>query len=160
MMAVFFAGYALGNMDAIREMLMDDITVMSLGDGGAHCSMICDASQPTFVLAHWVRDRVRGERISIEQAVKMLSSDPACAYGLRDRGVVAVGKRADLNLIELDAIALDLPEITPDLPTGATRILQRGQGYRATICGGEVTFRDGRQTDARPGRVVRGERDS
>jgi len=158
MLAVFFAGYGEGNMDAIGEMMRDDISVISLGDGGAHCSMICDASLPTFVLAHWVRDRTRGEKIPLEHAIKMLTKEPADLYGLGDRGVVAVGRRADLNLIDLEAIELDLPEITPDLPTGASRILQRGHGYRATICAGEVTFRDGEPTGARPGGLVRGAR--
>ena len=158
MMAVYFAGYAEGNMEAIGEMMRDERSVISLGDGGAHCSMICDASLPTFVLAHWVRDRDRGERIPLEHAVKMLTSEPAELYGLADRGTIEEGKRADLNLIDLAAISLDLPEIAHDLPTGAPRILQRGHGYRATICAGEVTFRDGEPTGARPGRLVRGRR--
>jgi N-acyl-D-aspartate/D-glutamate deacylase len=158
MMAVFFSGYAEGDLDPLREMICDPLTVVGLADGGAHCSMICDASMPTWMLTHWVRDRTRGERLSIEQAIKMLSNDPAQLYGLSDRGVVAEGRRADLNLIELDALSLDLPEVTPDLPTGASRVLQRGHGYRATICAGEITFRDGTPTGARPGQLVRGRR--
>jgi N-acyl-D-aspartate/D-glutamate deacylase len=158
MMAVFFSGYANGNCDAIGEMMRDPMTVVGLADGGAHCSMICDASLPTYMLAHWVRDRQRGERLPLETAVKMLSHEPAALYGLGDRGVVAPGKRADLNLIDLDAVSLELPEVASDLPTGASRVLQRGHGYRATICAGEVTFRDGKVSDARPGRLVRGPR--
>ena len=158
MMAVFFSGYAEGDLEPLREMICDPITVVGLADGGAHCSMICDASMPTWMLAHWVRDRTRGERLPLEQAIQMLSQQPAQLYGLTDRGVVAEGMRADLNLIELDALALDLPEITADLPTGASRVLQRGHGYRATICAGEITFRDGEPTGARPGRLVRGRR--
>ncbi len=158
MLHVYFSGYAHGDLDAIGEMLASDLTVAGLADGGAHCSMICDASMPTFMLAHWVRDRTRGPKLSLEQAVRMLSKEPAELYGLCDRGVVAVGKRADLNLIDLDRIELELPEITPDLPTGACRVLQRGRGYAATIVAGEVTFRDGEPTGARPGRLVRGRR--
>ncbi|MCA9509066.1 MAG: amidohydrolase family protein [Myxococcota bacterium] len=158
MLHVYFSGYAHGSLDAIGEMLASDLTVAGLADGGAHCSMICDASMPTFVLAHWVRDRTRGPRIPLPQAVRMLSKEPADLYGLRDRGVVAVGRRADLNLIDLDRIELDLPEITPDLPTGAARVLQRGHGYDYTIVAGEVTFEGGEPTGARPGGLVRGER--
>jgi N-acyl-D-aspartate/D-glutamate deacylase len=158
MLHVYFSGYAHGDLDAIGEMLASDLTVAGLADGGAHCSMICDASMPTFMLAHWVRDRTRGPKLALEQAVRMLSKAPAELYGLNDRGVVAVGKKADLNLIDLDALSLELPEITPDLPTGARRVLQRGRGYAATIVSGEVTFRDGEPTGARPGRLVRGRR--
>jgi N-acyl-D-aspartate/D-glutamate deacylase len=158
MLHVYFSGYAHGDLAAIGEMLASDLTVAGLADGGAHCSMICDASMPTFVLAHWVRDRTRGPKLALEDAIRRLSSAPAELYGLGDRGVVAVGKRADLNVIDLDRIELELPEITPDLPAGARRVLQRGRGYAATICAGEVTFRDGEPTGARPGRLVRGRR--
>jgi N-acyl-D-aspartate/D-glutamate deacylase len=160
MLHVYFSGYAHGDLAAIGEMLTSDLTVAGLADGGAHCSMICDASMPTFMLAHWVRDRTRGPKLALEDAVRMLSKGPAELYGLGDRGVVAVGKRADLNLIDLDRIELELPEITPDLPTGARRVLQRGRGYAATIVAGEVTFRDGEPTGALPGRLVRGRRAS
>ena len=160
MLHVYFSGYAHGDLAAIGEMLTSDLTVAGLADGGAHCSMICDASMPTFMLAHWVRDRTRGPKLPIEHAIRMLARDPAELYGLGDRGVVAAGKRADLNLIDLDRVELELPEITPDLPTGARRVLQRGRGYAATIVAGEVTFRDGEPTGARPGRLVRGRRAS
>jgi N-acyl-D-aspartate/D-glutamate deacylase len=158
MLHVYFSGYAHGDLSAIGEMLASDLTVAGLADGGAHCSMICDASMPTFMLAHWVRDRTRGPKLALEDAIRMLSHGPAELYGLGDRGVVAVGKRADLNLIDLDRVELELPEITPDLPTGARRVLQRGRGYAATIVAGEITFRDGEPTGARPGRLVRGRR--
>ena len=156
MMAVFFAGYAEGNLEALGEMMRDELSVVSLGDGGAHCSMICDAGLPTFLLSHWVRDRQRGQKIILEEAVKMLTSEPARLYGLNDRGVIEVGKRADLNIIDLDEIDLEIPEIAHDLPTGAPRILQRARGYLATICAGEVTFRNGQPTGALPGKLVRG----
>jgi N-acyl-D-aspartate/D-glutamate deacylase len=158
MLHVYFSGYAHGDLGHIGEMLASDLTVAGLADGGAHCSMICDASMPTFMLAHWVRDRTRGPKLPVEEAVRLLSKGPADLYGLGDRGVVAVGRRADLNLIDLDRIELELPEITPDLPTGARRVLQRGRGYAATIVAGEITFRDGEPTGARPGRLVRGRR--
>jgi len=158
MLHVYFSGYAHGDLSDIGEMLASDLTVAGLADGGAHCSMICDASMPTFMLAHWVRDRKRGPKLPLEEAIRMLSKGPADLYGLGDRGSVAIGKRADLNLIDLDRIELDLPEITPDLPTGACRVLQRGRGYAATIVAGEITFRDGEPTGARPGRLVRGRR--
>jgi len=157
-LAVFFTGYAEGNLDAVEEMMRDEISVIGLGDGGAHCSMICDASWPAFMLQHWVRDRTRGARISLEDAVKMMSKEGADLYGLGDRGTVAVGKRADLNLIDLDAVELLLPEVISDLPTGASRIVQRAHGIKTTICKGEVTFRDGEPTGARPGGLIRGRR--
>ncbi|MFK7895991.1 MAG: amidohydrolase family protein [Myxococcota bacterium] len=156
MMAVFFAGYAHGSLDVVEAMMRDELSVIGLGDGGAHCSMICDASWPSFVLQHWVRDRERGARLELPLAVKMMSKDGADLYGLGDRGTVEVGKRADLNVIDLDAVALQFPEILTDLPTGAARIVQRAEGFSATICAGEITFRDGLPTGARPGGLVRG----
>ncbi|HKK50501.1 MAG TPA: amidohydrolase family protein, partial [Myxococcota bacterium] len=113
---------------------------------------------PSFVLQHWVRDRSRGPRLPLERAVQMMSQEGAALYGLTDRGIVAPGRRADLNLIDLDRVRLGFPEITPDLPTGASRILQRAEGYVATICAGEIVFRDGQATGALPGRLVRGRR--
>ena len=157
-LAVFFTGYAEGNLDAVETMMRDEISVIGLGDGGAHCSMICDASWPAFVLQHWVRDRTRGAKIGLEEAVKMMSKEAADLYGLGDRGTVEVGKRGDLNVIDLDAVELQLPEVIDDLPTGASRIVQRASGFEATICAGEVTFRNGEPTGARPGKLVRGKR--
>jgi N-acyl-D-aspartate/D-glutamate deacylase len=157
-LAVFFTGYAEGNLDAVESMMRDPLSVIGLGDGGAHCSMLCDASWPAFVLQHWVRDRTRGARIGLEEAVKMMTRDAAVLYGLGDRGTLEVGQRADLNVIDLDAVELELPEVISDLPTGASRIVQRAKGFDLTICAGEVTFRDGVPTGARPGRLVRGRR--
>jgi N-acyl-D-aspartate/D-glutamate deacylase len=158
MLAVYFTGYANGSLAEMHEMLLHPATVMGLSDGGAHCSMMCDASLPTFALVHWVRDRSRGPRIPLERMVAMLSRAPAALYGLGDRGVVAPGLRADLNLIELERLRLELPEIARDLPTGAARVVQRAAGYRATLCAGEPVLRDDRETGARPGRLVRGPR--
>ena len=157
-LAVFFSGYAEGNLDAVETMMRDEISVLGLGDGGAHCSMICDASWPAFVLQHWVRDRTRGAKIDIEEAVKMMSKEGADLYGLGDRGTIEVGKRADLNVIDLDEVELQLPEVIDDLPTGASRIVQRAKGIKFTLCAGEITFRDGEPTGARPGRLIRGKR--
>jgi len=157
-LAVFFTGYAEGNLDAVETMMRDDLSVLGLGDGGAHCSMICDASWPAFVLQHWVRDRTRGAKIDLASAVKMMSKEGADLYGLGDRGTVEVGKRADLNVIDLAAVELQLPEVIDDLPTGASRIVQRAKGFDYTICAGEITFRGGEPTGARPGRLVRGKR--
>ena len=136
-------------------MMLHPDTVVGLADGGAHCSMICDASMPTFLLQHWVRDRSRGPRLPIEDAVRMLSRDPAELYGFSDRGTLERGRRADVNLIDLDALSLHVPEITHDLPTGAPRVVQRTEGYRATVVAGEVTFRAGAETGAYPGGLIR-----
>jgi N-acyl-D-aspartate/D-glutamate deacylase len=153
---VYFSGYKGGSLDDLGEMMRHPDTVVGLADGGAHCSMMCDASLPTYMLQHWVRDRTRGPRLPVEEAVRMLSRDPAYLYELFDRGTVERGKRADLNVIDLDALSLAIPEIRHDLPTGAPRVVQQATGYRATIVAGEVTFRDGEPTEARPGALVRG----
>jgi len=117
--------------------------------------VISDASLPTYMLQHWVRDRQRGPKLSIAEAVKMLTSEPAELYGFDDRGVLAVGKRADVNVIDLDGMRLHLPEVVGDLPTGACRLLQSAEGYDATVCAGQVTFRSGQPTGARPGTLIR-----
>jgi N-acyl-D-aspartate/D-glutamate deacylase len=120
--------------------------------------MICDASWPAFVLQHWVRDRTRGAKIELEAAVKMMAKEGADLYGLSDRGTIEVGKRGDLNVIDLAAVELQLPEVIDDLPTGASRIVQRASGFDVTVCSGEVTFRGGEPTGARPGKLIRGKR--
>jgi N-acyl-D-aspartate/D-glutamate deacylase len=148
--------YSNGNLDPQREMLMDRNTVLSLGDGGAHCGLICDASLTTFMLTHWVRDRSRGERIPLEMAVQRMTQHTAAFYGLLDRGVVAPGYKADFNLIDFDALALRRPVMSFDLPGGARRLLQRADGYAATIVSGEVVMRNGEPTGATPGRLLRG----
>ncbi len=150
--------YGNFSYDGLYEMLADPATVQGLGDGGAHCSMVCDASMTTYLLTHWVRDRWRGPRLGLEAAVRRLTADPARLYGLGDRGVLAPGYRADLNLIDFERLALALPEQVHDLPTGAGRIVQRAGGYRATMVRGEVVVDDGVCTDARPGALVRGAR--
>jgi N-acyl-D-aspartate/D-glutamate deacylase len=148
--------YSEFNCDPIYEMIHHPRAALGLGDGGAHCGIICDASIPTFMLTHWVRDRSRGKRIPIELVVKRMSHDTAQLYGLHDRGVIAPGMKADLNVIDTDHIQLKLPEMVYDLPEHGRRLIQRAEGYRATIVAGEVILRDGQPTDARPGRLVRG----
>ncbi len=156
LLMVALVGYADQNLEAIRSMLEHPQTAFGLGDGGAHCGAICDASMTTFLLTHWVRDRSRGPRLSLPFAVKKMTHDTAELYGLHDRGRLAVGYRADLNVIDLDGLRLRLPEIVHDLPTGARRLIQKVDGYLATIAGGQVTWRDGEETGARPGRVILG----
>ena len=151
-------GYRKHDLSSIHDLMLHPDAMLGLADGGAHCSIICDSSMPTFLLQHWVRDRTRGPRIGLEAAVRMLTSRPAEVYGLGDRGVLAVGKRADLNVIDLDALDLHLPEVRYDLPTDAKRVVQRADGYDVTVCAGEVTFRSGHATSARPGTLIRGPR--
>ena len=154
MIAVY--GYSRGSLESIREMLAHPRSAFGLGDGGAHCGAICDASMTTFLLTHWVRDRARGPRLPLEGMVRKMTRDTAELYGLRDRGVLAPGYRADLNLIDFANLALEAPYVAYDLPAGARRLVQRARGYRATLVRGEVVFRDGEETGARPGRLIRG----
>lgn len=148
--------YADGNLDFLEALQASDDTVNSLSDGGAHCGTICDAASPTFMLQHWVRDRKRGGRISLETAVKRQCYDTARLYGLNDRGVLAPGYIADLNIIDLDRIKLGKPWLAFDLPAGGKRLLQKAEGYDCTIKNGVVTFRNGDWTGATPGGLIRG----
>mgnify|MGYP000630874543 CR=1 FL=1 len=148
-------GYANRNSDHIVTMLEDEHAVLGLADGGAHCALICDASSYTTVLSQLVRDRHRGAPLRLETAIRAMAGGPAALYGLHDRGVVAAGRKADLNVIDLERLDVHLPEIVHDLPAGARRIVQRADGYVATVVAGEVIQRDGVDTGARPGRVVR-----
>jgi N-acyl-D-aspartate/D-glutamate deacylase len=118
--------------------------------------LICDGSFPTFLLSHWGKDRSRGEKLPVEWLVKSQTNDTASLVGLRDRGRLAPGMKADLNLIEWDALGVRRPEIAFDLPAGGRRLVQRATGYRATVASGELTFEDGESTGALPGRLVRG----
>jgi N-acyl-D-aspartate/D-glutamate deacylase len=143
-----------GSLDGIGEMLADPITVQGLGDGGAHCAILCDASMSTYLVTHWSRDRARG-RISLETAVKRLTRDGAQLYGLDDRGVLAPGCRGDVNVFDYDALGLVYPERVADLPAGGSRLVQGSRGYIETIVRGESIVVEGELTDARPGRLVR-----
>ena len=149
------ASYVDGDHEAIREMMVHPNSALGLSDGGAHCGLICDASFPTYLLTHWVRDRSRGSRLPLEQAVHLQTGRTAATYGFDDRGTIEVGKRADLNLIDLEALTLHEPEMVFDLPAGGRRLVQRVDGYRATVVAGEITYLDGVATGARPGGLVR-----
>ena len=147
--------YVDGHLDRVAQYLDDPQFVMGLGDGGAHVLLICDASFPTFLLTHWGRDRTRGRTFPVEHLVKKISKDPADLYSFNDRGTVAVGLRADINVIDYDRLSLRLPRLVSDLPTGAQRFLQDTAGYCMTLVGGVVVRRDDVDTGARPGRLVR-----
>ena len=148
--------YADGNLDFLETLQGDGDTVNSLSDGGAHCGTICDAASPTFMLQHWVRDRKRGGRISLEHAIKRQCHDTARLYGLDDRGLLKPGYLADVNVIDFDRLKLGKPWLAFDLPAGGKRLLQKADGYVATVKSGVVTFRDGAMTGELPGIVVRG----
>ena len=149
-------GYAHGNFDDMRTMLMHPQTVLGLSDGGAHCGIICDASMPSYMLSHWVRDRSRGERIPLEQVVKMQTRNTAALFGFDDRGALAPGLRADVNLIDFDNLQLAPPEIVFDLPAQGRRLIQRASGYRMTLQAGQVIYDNAEPTGALPGRLLRG----
>ena len=148
------AGFADGNLDSALEMMTHPTSVPGLGDGGAHCGLICDASMTTYLLTHWVRDR-DGERLSLEQAVHLQSQRTAQLYGFTDRGTLEAGKRADLNIIDMDRLRIAAPEMVNDLPANGRRLIQRAEGYDVTMVKGAVTFEDGVATGTRPGGLVR-----
>ena len=147
--------YVGENHDVIYEMLTHPAAINGLSDGGAHVRMICDASIPTYLLTHWARDRERGPKLSIEEAVRIQTTATAEVIGLSDRGQVAEGMRADINVIDFENLRLNAPHAENDLPAGGRRLLQSADGYVATIVNGAVTRRNGVDTGARPGRLVR-----
>jgi N-acyl-D-aspartate/D-glutamate deacylase len=156
--ALFMApilNYVDGNLDPSFEMLSAPHTVFGLGDGGAHCGQTCDASSTTFLLTHWARDRTRGPRLRLEDAVAKMTSKTAAVYGLADRGVVRPGAVGDLNLIDMDRLELRRPEVVHDLPAGGRRLVQRADGYVATVKSGEVIYEGGEATGPMPGRLLR-----
>jgi len=157
MMLVPALNYSYRSCDPIYEMMHHPRAVLGLGDGGAHCALICDASIPTFMLTHWVRDRKRGERVSIEFAVQRMSRDTARLFGMHDRGTLEAGMKADLNLIDMDTLQLENPEAVSDLPAGGRRLMQKARGYVSTFVSGVEIMREGQPTGALPGRLVRGE---
>lgn len=151
-----FLNYADGSLDPSFHMLTHRDTVPGLSDGGAHVGMICDGSFPTSNLVHWTRDRTRGPRIPLETMIARQTRDTAAAVGLLDRGLIAPGYRADLNVIDYEGLALEAPRVAYDLPAGGRRLVQKAHGYVATIVAGVVTQRGGEPTGALPGRLVRG----
>ena len=150
----FFMGGYPGNLDASLELMAHPLSVLGLGDGGAHVDIICDCGYPSFVLSYWARDRERGT-LPFESAIRILTSEPAALFGMEDRGVVAPGMKADLNVLDVDALMPHPLEIVYDLPAGAKRIVQHADGFVTTIVAGEVVAEQGVDTGARPGRVVR-----
>ncbi|WP_297693256.1 amidohydrolase family protein [Phenylobacterium sp.] len=152
--------YQSYNFDFFRKNMEHPNVLFGLSDGGAHCGVIADAGMPTFILTHWARDRVKGDRFPLSFLVKKLTSDTARAYGLHDRGQLKPGLLADLNVIDFEALRLHRPVAVEDLPAGGRRLVQRAEGYRYTVKSGEVTFEDGAPTGALPGRLVRGGREA
>ena len=148
--------YTSGAMDPIRTMLQHPRTNIGLGDGGAHCGAICDASIPTFMLTHWVKGRARGERLPLEFVVKRQTRDTALLYGFADRGLIRPGLKADINVIDLDHLSIPAPHMVHDLPAQGRRLVQEARGYTAILKSGQVTFENGEDTGARPGGLLRG----
>ena len=147
--------YVHGDHRTVQEGIADPATILGLGDGGAHCAQICDSSLPTYMLTHWVRDRHRGPRFPLEFVVKRLTSETADFFGFHDRGRLAVGKKADINVVDLAALRLHHPELRHDLPAGGRRLVQTADGYTATLVSGTPIFENGAETGTRPGKLVR-----
>jgi N-acyl-D-aspartate/D-glutamate deacylase len=141
-----------------RNLLKSDVTILGLGDGGAHYSMICDAAYPTYLLTYWTRDATRDRQLPLPWAIKKLCHEPAVAVDLRDRGLLKVGYKADINVIDIDRLHLYAPQATYDLPAGGRRLSQKADGYDMTIVSGQVTYRSGQATGALPGKLVRSSR--
>jgi N-acyl-D-aspartate/D-glutamate deacylase len=153
---LYLFGKYPGDLEQQRVAIENDLSVFGLSDGGAHCGVLCDAGVPTYMLAYMARDRSKGPKMSLEYTVHKMTRDTALVYGLSDRGVIAPGYLADLNVIDFDALALEDPKMVYDLPAGGKRIVQKAKGYRATIKSGVVTFEDGEHTGELPGRLIRG----
>jgi N-acyl-D-aspartate/D-glutamate deacylase len=151
-----FENYAYGSLDVVHEMITDPATVLGVADGGAHVGVICDASSPTSLLTLWGRDRIRGPKLGLEFLIAKQTRGTAEAYGLLDRGLLAPGHKADINVIDFDALTLKRPEVVYDLPTGGRRLIQRASGYRHTFNAGVETVQNDELTGERPGRLVRG----
>jgi N-acyl-D-aspartate/D-glutamate deacylase len=149
------ANYSDFNGDAMFEMISSDACVVGLGDGGAHVTSICDASNTTYMLTHWARDRTRGECMPVEWAVRKISRDTAALWGMNDRGMIRPGMKADINVIDFENLRIDTPRLVRDLPAGGARLIQTSAGYVATINGGQIVMREGEDTGARPGRLMR-----
>ena len=156
MLYVPFFNYSYGDLSFTHALHLHPHTRMGLSDAGAHCGVVCDGGTPTFMLTHWTRDRTRGPRLGLEATVHRQTRQTAELFGLRDRGLLAPGLRADINLIDYDTLGFERPRIAFDLPGGARRLVQRGRGYRAVFCAGVQTVADDEFTGALPGRLVRG----
>ena len=152
---VFSSGYT-DDLEGQRRAIENPYSVFGLSDGGAHCGVLVDASVPTYMLSYFARDRERGPLMSLPFVVHKLTQDTAQMYGLNDRGVIAEGYKADINVIDFDCLSLKHPEMVYDLPAGGKRLVQKAKGYEYTICDGVVTFENGQHTGAMPGRLLRG----
>ncbi len=150
--------YSDGDLDVLHDLHAHPNTLMGLSDAGAHCGAICDGGMPTFMLSHWTRDRRRGSKLPLEHIVRRQTSATAHSYGLFDRGIIAPGYKADINLIDYDALGLEAPRIVYDLPAGGRRLIQRARGYEATLLNGKIVTQRGEPTGELPGRLLRGER--
>lgn len=150
--------YAEGNLDVVREMISAPNSLIGLGDGGAHVGIMCDATATSYLLTHWTRDRGRGSLFPVSWAIKRLAADNAAAIGLDDRGLLRVGMKADINILDYNNMRLRRPEVVYDLPAGGKRLIQRTEGIDATIVSGAVVYRHGEATGALPGRLIRGAR--
>jgi N-acyl-D-amino-acid deacylase len=153
-----YTNYCAFTMDAVHDMLAHPASLFGLSDGGAHCGIACDAGNNTLALTFWTRDRTKGERLELGAVVRMMTRDTAAAYGLDDRGRIEPGLRADINIIDLDNLGMELPEMAWDLPTGARRVVQRARGYVATFVAGVQTIANDELTGELPGRLIRGAR--
>jgi N-acyl-D-amino-acid deacylase len=152
---LYLIGDYSGSLEKQRKGIAHPHSVFGLSDGGAHCGVLCDASMPTYMLAYMSRDRTKGPKFTLEFTIHKMTQDTAEVYGLTDRGVIAEGYKADLNIIDFVALSLIDPEMIYDLPAGGRRLIQKAHGYVATICNGEVTYENGQHTGAMPGRLVR-----
>ena len=148
--------YTDGDFGAVATMMAHPNTILGLGDGGAHVSIICDAAAPTYTITHWTRDRTRGPRMALPWVIKRLTRDCAVSVGLLDRGLVKVGYKADLNVLDYERMRVHPPQVLYDLPAGGRRLVQRCDGYVATIVSGVPVRMNGTATGALPGRLVRG----
>ncbi|MBA2662386.1 MAG: amidohydrolase family protein [Bradymonadaceae bacterium] len=147
--------YLEQNLDNVHTMLTHPLALPGLSDGGAHVGTICDASFPTYMITHWTRDRRRGPRLELERTIQMMTHDVAEHMGFSDRGLIAAGRKADLNVFDAETLLIERPYMVEDLPAGGRRLLQRARGYRATIVSGQIVIDRDELTDARPGRLVR-----
>ena len=150
------SNYTYGTLDTVHDMMSHPNTLIGLGDGGAHVGILSDASAITYMLTHWTRDRRRGARLPLPWAIKRLTSDNARAIGLNDRGIIRRGAKADINVIDYDRLNVHAPEVVYDLPGRGRRLIQRTEGYLATLVSGQVVTREGQTTGSLPGRLVRG----
>ena len=147
--------YMDGSLEASKTMIESEYSLLALGDGGAHCATICDASFPTHMLTFWGRDRKRGPKLELPWIIKSYTHDNAIAMGLMDRGLIKKGMLADINIIDFDNLQLFAPELVNDLPAGGKRLIQKVEGYVATIKSGIITYENGISTNKLPGKLLK-----